>query len=64
MPYLLQLAGQTEKTWRIQLLDDTHYEEAEILRLKLSEPIMGVLEYPDEAVVTILDAEDGKNGNL
>lgn len=53
-------AGQTEKTWRIRLINDDHYEEAEILRLKLSEPIMGVIEYPDEAIVTILDAEDGE----
>ncbi|XP_076467569.1 extracellular matrix protein 3-like [Babylonia areolata] len=50
--------GQTEKTWRIPLVDDDVFEEAEILRLRLSQPVMGVLEYPDEAIVTILDAED------
>ncbi|XP_076446552.1 LOW QUALITY PROTEIN: extracellular matrix protein 3-like [Babylonia areolata] len=50
--------GQTEKAWRIRLIDDAKYEEAEILRLKLSQPIMAVLEFPSEAIVTILDAED------
>lgn len=50
--------GQTEKTWRIRLVDDDVYEEAEELRLKLSEPVMAVLEYPDEAKVIILDPED------
>ncbi|KAK7098028.1 hypothetical protein V1264_004919 [Littorina saxatilis] len=54
----MPVSGQTEKTWRLRLLNDDHYEEAEILRLQLSQPIMGVLEYPDEAIVTILDAED------
>ncbi|PVD34550.1 hypothetical protein C0Q70_05825 [Pomacea canaliculata] len=50
--------GETEKTWRIRLINDDRYEEAEVLRLRLSEPVMAVLEYPDEAQVTILDAED------
>ncbi|KAL8573258.1 hypothetical protein ACOMHN_006669 [Nucella lapillus] len=50
--------GQTEKKWRIGLIDDGDYEEAEILRLKLSQPVMAVLEFPSEAIVTILDPED------
>jgi hypothetical protein len=54
-------AGQTEKKWRIGLINDQKYEEAEILRLQLSQPIMGVLEYPNEAIVTIMDPEDGRN---
>nr|KAG5696529.1 hypothetical protein BaRGS_021065 [Batillaria attramentaria] len=50
--------GQTEKTWRIRLINDDVYEAAEELRLKLSEPVMAVLEYPEEAKVIILDPED------
>ncbi|XP_071087584.1 FRAS1-related extracellular matrix protein 2-like [Haliotis cracherodii] len=50
--------GQTEKVWRLRILDDEKYEERETFNLELSKPVMGVLEYPDVAKVTITDKED------
>ncbi|ESO98011.1 hypothetical protein LOTGIDRAFT_174476 [Lottia gigantea] len=50
--------GQTEKTWRVKLLDDTVFEEKETLQIKLSDPIMSIIEKPDLAIITIIDDED------
>ena len=52
--------GQTEKTWKIEIQDDSKFERSETFELKLTEPVMGALEYPDIAIVTITDIEDGK----
>ncbi|BFZ14656.1 hypothetical protein BsWGS_17695 [Bradybaena similaris] len=50
--------GQTEKTWRLRLVDDNRFEQSEMFELRLSDPVMAVIEYPDVARVTILDPED------
>ncbi|KAK6168396.1 hypothetical protein SNE40_020939 [Patella caerulea] len=50
--------GQIVKTWRIRMLDDTIFEQKETLQLKLSDPVLAVIENPDQATITILDAED------
>ncbi|XP_053399449.1 FRAS1-related extracellular matrix protein 2-like isoform X2 [Mercenaria mercenaria] len=50
--------GQTEKIWRLPLRDDDIYEMEETLILQVTDPVSAVLEYPDVAVVTIVDPED------
>lgn len=52
--------GQTEKTWRIHINDDDIFEDRETFNLRLTDPVSAVLEYPDVAMVTIIDSEDGK----
>lgn len=42
-------------------LQDEEYEENETFVVRLSEPVMGILEQPQNSTVTIIDPEDGKS---
>ena len=52
-------AGETEKVWRLQLHDDSHYEGEETFKVRLTDVVMTTTELPDVAIVTITDEEDG-----
>lgn len=53
--------GQTLATWRVRILSDGEHEHSESFQIVLSEPVMGILEFPAASTVEIIDPGDGKN---
>ncbi|XP_014777556.1 extracellular matrix protein 3 [Octopus bimaculoides] len=53
--------GQTENTWQIHIIDDNKFENNEKFYLKLSDPVMAIVEEPLQATVVIVDIEDESN---
>ncbi|GAB1604772.1 hypothetical protein Ahia01_000758700 [Argonauta hians] len=53
--------GQTENTWQIHIIDDSKFENNERFYLKLSNPVMAIIEEPLKATVVIMDIEDESN---
>lgn len=54
------ILGQTLKTWTLHIVNDNRYEGTEDFQLRLSDPVLGILEYPQISNFFITDPEDGK----
>ncbi|XP_068606888.1 FRAS1-related extracellular matrix protein 3 [Brachionichthys hirsutus] len=50
--------GQTSATWKVKIFTDQEFENSETFEIKLSDPVMGLLEFPDAATVEIVDPGD------
>ncbi|XP_013782373.1 extracellular matrix protein 3-like, partial [Limulus polyphemus] len=50
--------GQTEAHWRLRIINDNLFESDEEFEIVLEEPVMAAIEYPDKAVIIIVDSED------
>ncbi|XP_061888272.1 FRAS1-related extracellular matrix protein 3 [Entelurus aequoreus] len=50
--------GQTIATWKVKIFTDQEFETSENFEIQLSDPVMAVLEFPDIAVVEIVDPGD------
>lgn len=53
--------GQVDSFWKLRILQDDLFEKHQQFQIVLEEPIMATVEYPDSALVSILDDEDGKD---
>ncbi len=50
--------GQEMGFWRVRIINDDLYEQSEVFEVILYDAVMGALEYPERALVKILDGED------
>ncbi|XP_033106902.1 extracellular matrix protein 3-like [Anneissia japonica] len=50
--------GQTEGFMRIKIYNDNQFEQSEVFSVRLHDPVMGALEFPEVAFINILDPED------
>ncbi|KAM9314134.1 FRAS1-related extracellular matrix protein 3 [Pholidichthys leucotaenia] len=50
--------GQTTATWKVKIFTDQEFETSETFEIHLSDPVMTVLEFPDTAMVDIVDPGD------